>query len=96
MLDGFKEMLKSLLSFNPYFRWSPSECLAHPVFDDIRSHQLEQSAPHKIRLEVDSDDAFDYTEGKSNKFTKEDYLNILLSEVEGIHAKRLKLLKQFR
>lgn len=96
VLDGFKEMLQSLLSFNPYFRWSPSECLAHPMFDDLRSYEAEESATNKIRLELDSDDAFDYTEGKSHKFTKDDYLNILLGEAKRIHSNRLKEFKKFR
>ena len=94
VLPGFKEILSSLLNFNPYFRWSPSECLAHPIFDDLRSEQLEQQAGHKIRLDVDNDDAFDYSEGISKKYTKEDYLTILLNEAEDIHAKRLKYFKE--
>ena len=86
--DGFKELLLNMLCFNPYFRWSINECLQSPVFDDIRSEQLETSATHKIKLEVDADDAFDYEEGKSYKFTRLEYLNILLNEAEETHAKR--------
>ena len=41
VLDGFKDILRNLLCFNPYFRWSPIECLASPIFDDIRSEELE-------------------------------------------------------
>ena len=68
--DGFKELLRNLLCFNPYFRWSINECLQAPIFDDLRSEDLEKSATDKIKLEVDSDDAFNYEEGKSNKFTR--------------------------
>ena len=42
--DGFKDILKNLLEFNPYFRWSPQECLGHPMFDKMRNIYLEQSA----------------------------------------------------
>ena len=34
--DGFKEILSNILTVNPYFRWTASECLAHPMFDDFR------------------------------------------------------------
>lgn len=34
-------------------------------FDDIRNPALEKSAPVKITLAVDHDDAFDYKLGKS-------------------------------
>ena len=83
--DGFKELLQNLLCFNPYFRWSIAECLQSPVFDDIRSELLESSATHKIKLEIDNDDAFDYEEGKSFKFTRLEYINILLNEAKEIH-----------
>ena len=67
--DGFKELLQNLLCFNPYFRWSVDECLQSPIFDDIRSEELEKSATHMIKLEVDNDDAFDYKNGYSSKHT---------------------------
>ena len=86
LYDGFKELLRNLLCLNPYFRWSINECLQSPVFDNIRSEQLESSATHKIKLEVDNDDAFDYEDGKSYKFTRKDYILLLLSESEEIHA----------
>ena len=93
--DGFKELLRNLLCLNPYFRWSINECLQSPVFDNIRSDQLESSATHKIKLEVDSDDAFDYEEGKSSKFTRKDYILLLLSESEEMHAQRLQKYKKY-
>ena len=34
--DGFKDIIQNLLTLNPYFRWTASECLAHPFFDDVR------------------------------------------------------------
>ena len=47
------------------------ECLVHPIFDDIRSEEIEQSANHKIKLPVDADGTFDYETGKNLKFDKE-------------------------
>ena len=49
-----------LLEFNPYYRWSASECLKSKYFDDIRNPELEESSSKKIMLDVDKDDAFDY------------------------------------
>ena len=94
--DGFKDMLRNLLCFNPYFRWSINECIQSPVFDDIRSEQLENCATQKIKLEVDSDDAFDYEDRKSNKFTHLEYIDILLKEAEETHAQRLKYCEKFK
>ena len=34
--NGFKDIIQNLLTLNPYFRWTASECLAHPFFDDVR------------------------------------------------------------
>jgi hypothetical protein len=36
-----------------------------PHFDSIRNPLLEKSAPSKIKLSVDQDEAFDYKEGVS-------------------------------
>jgi len=50
-------------------------------FDDIRNPLLERSAPEKIKLSVDQDDAFDYKAGKSSKYTEADYLKMIFEEV---------------
>ena len=62
-------ILEQLVQVNPYFRLSANECLKDPLFDDIRSAQLEKSCNVKLLLEVDQEGAFDYNEGKSMKFT---------------------------
>lgn len=54
------DILNGLLSFNPYFRNSVTECLAHPIFNDIRNDSLEQGAPFKIFLKCDQLDCYDY------------------------------------
>ena len=60
-----KEILNNLLEFNPFFRASSVECLMSSYFDDIRNPALERSAPVKLSLSVDHDEAFDYKLGKS-------------------------------
>ena len=79
--EGLKEILENLLTVNPYFRWTASECLAHPIFNDIRVKANESVTIGKISLEIDEDDAFDYEKGTSNKFTKSDLLQMLVLEV---------------
>ena len=83
--DGFKEILNNLLLINPYFRWTASECLAHPMFDDIRDSDAEVTSSKKLKLDVDQCDAFNYEEGISKKYKTNDYMQILLIEAEIIH-----------
>ena len=84
--DGFKEILNNLLLINPYFRWTASECLAHPIFDDIRDYSdAEVTSSKKLKLDVDQCDAFNYEEGISEKYKTNDYMQSLLSEADIIH-----------
>jgi hypothetical protein len=53
-------LLKKVIKFNPYFRYSAQECINLQVFDDIRDAELEKNFDLKIHLDVDSEDAFDY------------------------------------
>ena len=46
----------------------------------------------KIKLEIDDDSAFDYAAGVSHKFTSEDYLKIILREVDQVHQMRIRSL----
>ena len=68
------KILESMLQFNPYMRHSANECLQSKLFQGIKISDQEITAPSKILLEVDKDDAFDYRNACSNKFTKFDYL----------------------
>jgi hypothetical protein len=54
------EILTWLLEFNPYLRCSAAELLKSSLFDPVRNHQQEKSAPFKIKLEIDRDASFDY------------------------------------
>ena len=68
------KILESMLQFNPYMRHSASECLQSPLFEGIKISEHEIAAPSKIQLDVDKDDAFDYKNACSEKFTKQNYL----------------------
>ncbi len=84
-----------MLEFNPYFRWSPSECLRSPVLDSIRRPQLEKPAPIKLKLMVDQDDSFDYDASKSHKFSKQDYLREIVKEARELNEIRSQNLQAF-
>lgn len=75
-------------------RFSASECLRSKIFDAIRIPAHEKSAPSKVMLDVDNDDAFDYNSGKSNKYAMEDYIKMIEREIEEVHAIRLLYLHQ--
>ena len=71
-MNGLRVILSNLLSVNPYFRWTPKECLAHPMFDDIRDPSNEVSCNNKIYLPIHQEGAFDYEEGIGEKYKKFD------------------------
>lgn len=68
------QILENMLQFNPYMRHSANECLQSPLFAGIKISEQEIAAPSKILLEVDKDDAFDYSNASSSKFMKVHYL----------------------
>lgn len=70
-----------MTEFNPFMRATPSECLQSPYFDPIRVPQLELPAPSKIFLEVDEADACDYQQGASMKFTKEQIMQMIWTDI---------------
>jgi hypothetical protein len=76
------------LQFNPFFRNSASESIKSPIFDEIREKKKEASAPYKITLDIDRNDAFDYKLGLSEKYNLKDYQKIIFREVELIHDLR--------
>lgn len=55
-------LLKDLLEFNPFFRATASDCLKHKMFDTIRIPELERPAPHKIKINNDLSNLYDYDE----------------------------------
>jgi len=83
-----KDILVNLVQLNPYFRWTPSELLKSSFFNDLRIPELEKSAPQKLKLDVDKDEAFDYENGSSKLYQKADYIKIIMKEAEFIHNAR--------
>jgi len=53
--DDMAIVFKSLLEFNPHFRYSASSLLKLPVFDDIRDQAMEEPAPFKIKVPIDEE-----------------------------------------
>ena len=84
-----------LIELNPFFRHSAGECLQNPIFDDIRIEFNESSAPTKLKLDVDTDEAFDYSSGKSLMYSTEDYIGMIDSEVEYFEAMRQNTLQKY-
>ena len=46
--------MDKILVFNPYFRITVDEALAHPYFKKIRNQEMERSALNEIELEFDA------------------------------------------
>jgi len=84
--DEIKKMVESLLEFNPYFRKSMKECLTLKVFDQFKVNHFETLNFSKIYLKVDRDEAYSYEDGKSHIYNRDDYLNIIINEVNEIHS----------
>ena len=82
-------MLSGTTEFNPYFRFSARELIKNKYFEDIRITKIEKPSSSKVMLEVDQDECFDYEEGKSLKFNRQDYMRMILEEVNKVHALRL-------
>ena len=85
-------LLKGLTEFNPYFRFSAREALKSKFFDDIRIPKIEKACSSKIQLKVDEDGVFDYSSGTSNKYSRADYLKMIVQEVKNVHSLRIKAL----
>ena len=52
------DLLKKMVSFNPYMRPKVEECLEHPFFVKLRQPAFETSSPRVINLvELDAESA---------------------------------------
>ena len=71
------ETLDHLLLINPYFRSSATEAIKWKIFDKVRDKKNEGSAPSKIHLDIDRDEAFDYKKCVSKKYSLKDYKDIV-------------------
>jgi uncharacterized protein YaaR (DUF327 family) len=81
----FVEILDNFLLVNPYFRSSASESLKWKVFRDVRNKSKEASAPGKLKLLVDRNDAFDYEKCESTRFDLSAYKKIIKETVIAVH-----------
>ena len=46
--------MQKMLQFNPFFRPSAEECIAHPFFDDCRNFSTLKSAENKVNCGFES------------------------------------------
>ena len=76
------EILESLIQVNPFFRPTAFELLKNPIFDPFRDKHKEYCPFEKLMTPVDSDEAFDYVNGKSHIFKTQDYLKMIEYEVQ--------------
>lgn len=73
--------MDKILVFNPYFRITVDEALAHPYFKKIRNPDMERSALNEIELEFDA---------KVNKdIPRERLREIMLEEIRLLKESRL-------
>ena len=56
----YQKLIHNLLQFNPYMRWSASECLNLGIFEFVRDLYIEEKPESKITLDIDKNDAFNY------------------------------------
>ena len=54
------DLLMGMLTFNPYFRMSASECLKSTLFEKIRIDELETNVPSQVVLDGFEIGTFDY------------------------------------
>jgi serine/threonine protein kinase len=50
------DFLNKILVFNPYFRISVDDCLAHPLFSKVRAKSKEEHMAETIALDFEKDD----------------------------------------
>ena len=81
-------LLDWLLQFNPFFRCSASEATKSTAFSNIRKKKNEFTAADKIKLDIDSDGAFDYETGQSVIFSVKDLKMKIQKEVEEVSTIR--------
>ena len=77
------EILKSLLTVNPYLRPSASQLLKNPYFDDVRVPEIEYQADKKISLDFDEKGKYDYKNDKDKYFHNMAWIKeAIIAEIE--------------
>jgi hypothetical protein len=83
-----------MLDINCKTRLTAKECLKDSYFDDIRCLINEKPATYKLYHEVDQADAYSYHTSGSSKYTKNDYLQMLVELGTRLHKNRINYLKK--
>ena len=81
-----------MLQFNPYFRHTPEEALQSEAF--AKFNNVDGDAPAKVSLEIDAENAFNYEEGSSNLYTKQEYISLVTQVADKVHGQRVESLAQ--
>ena len=79
--ENLVELLKSMLTYNPAFRPTVSECLKSEVFDSVRNTKIEDVQAPEIELDILKMNSFDYEKGVDKTFSLDDYKQILIAEI---------------
>ena len=52
--DEGLDLLKKMLQFNPFFRPTAEECIAHPYFDECRNFSTLKNAENRVNCHFES------------------------------------------
>ena len=80
------KLLESMLTFNPAFRPTVSECLKSEVFNSVRNTKIEKIEAPEIELDILKINTFDYEKGVGKTYSIDDYKNILKAEIKLMQA----------
>ena len=71
-----------MLTYNPAFRPTVSECLKSEVFDSVRNSKIEEIQAPEIELDILKINNFDYEKGVGKTYSLDDYKQILAAEIQ--------------
>lgn len=80
------KLLESMLTYNPAFRPTVSDCLKSEVFDKVRNSKIENVQAPEIELDILKINTFDYEKGVGKTYSLDDYKKILIAEIELMDA----------
>ena len=76
------KLLESMLTYNPAFRPTVSECLKSDVFNSVRHAKIENIEVEEIELDILKMNNFDYDKGVGKTYSIDDYKKILMAEID--------------
>ena len=80
------KLLESMLTYNPAFRPTVSECLKSDIFDKVRCKKIENIEAPEIELDILKINSFDYEKGVDKTYSLDDYKKMLMTEIELINV----------